>query len=234
MLVCILGKSCSGKDSTCNALGYPSLPLFTTRPKRVNELDTSYFFCDSDGYFNIGECKFKLSKQNILEYRKYITVYGVWYYGTLKHQIIDVNGLTHTLYDLSSGIYCVPTSISQLHVYINNIDCDNIAVIYLNANRKVLLDRAIKRDGCTGLNIIEINRRLASDEGEYSRVELNFIKTTVRNFYSIRISKNTTLQYVCDMVNDILKYKIILEHHSKNYDKKECGNGTKNDICCSN
>ena len=82
-----MGKSASGKDTlyrkimaSCDYL--KKINMYTTRPKRENEVDgREYNFIDEDFLIK--------NEDKIIEKRVYNTVYGPWTYATLDLGDID-------------------------------------------------------------------------------------------------------------------------------------------------
>ena len=80
-LLVILGKTSSGKDRTVNELiskyNYKKIITYTTRPMRKAEKqDITYHFINTDEFIN------KINTGFFAEWKSYVTVNGLWYYGT--------------------------------------------------------------------------------------------------------------------------------------------------------
>ena len=77
MSICLVGKSCSGKDTIARELvklGYERILTYTTRPARSNELDgVDYHFVTEN------EFKDMIKNKEFLEWRSYQTDEGTWY-----------------------------------------------------------------------------------------------------------------------------------------------------------
>ncbi len=123
MLVCIVGESCSGKDTLASMLesdGDIVLKSYTTRPRRQNEGSTHIF---------IKPYEVEQYKKDIVAYTK---IGGYEYFAT-KNQV------------LNSEIYVVdPDGISSLKKSIrDNKVSVKLLVIYINVSCKERFYRAI-------------------------------------------------------------------------------------------
>ena len=84
-IFCIVGKSCSGKDTLYKAIlekcGPNLIPIipYTTRPKRNDELEGVNYCFVTDQQLQAYE-----SAGQIVEKRQYHTMQGLWSYFTLK------------------------------------------------------------------------------------------------------------------------------------------------------
>ena len=91
-IVCLMGKSSSGKDTVYkrllenNELQLESIIQYTTRPVRAGEQDgVEYHFTDEEGYR-------KLEAQgNIIENKAYNTCHGLWRYFTVAGEEMDLD-----------------------------------------------------------------------------------------------------------------------------------------------
>lgn len=89
-MVCLMGKSSTGKDTLFKrllaerSLGLKKLVPYTTRPIRDGERDgVEYFFTDEAGFQRFRE------QGKIIEAREYHTFYGLWRYFTADDGQID-------------------------------------------------------------------------------------------------------------------------------------------------
>ena len=92
MSICLVGKSCSGKDTIAKELenmGYKRIVTYTTRPIRHNEIDgVDYHFVTNGQFLHMVE------NGEFAEWRDYKTTDGIWYYGSRfadyvgKHKVI--------------------------------------------------------------------------------------------------------------------------------------------------
>jgi len=84
----ILGKCCSGKDTTAREMeskhNINFIISITTRPMRAGESDGNpYHFITNE------EFERKISNDELIEYREYIRDGSKWYYGVQKNDIED-------------------------------------------------------------------------------------------------------------------------------------------------
>ena len=112
-IFCIVGASCSGKDTIFNNLldmhiGLTPIITYTTRPIRANENNgKEYYFVNRRSFS-------KLKHQGkVIEYRTYKTVHGDRYYG---YKIVMKNGVT----------FWVKTSGPKVYDYISEYIPDQI------------------------------------------------------------------------------------------------------------
>ena len=89
-IVCIMGKSSTGKDTIYKkllqdeSLNLTTIVPYTTRPIREGEHNgVEYFFTDEEGYFQLKK------GGKIIEERSYNTCHGLWRYFTVDDGRID-------------------------------------------------------------------------------------------------------------------------------------------------
>lgn len=97
-IVCLMGKSSSGKDTIYKKIlmqenvHLETIVPYTTRPIRAGERDgVEYHFTDEDGYQTL------LKQGSIIESRAYNTCYGVWRYFTVADDGIDLDTCSYVL-----------------------------------------------------------------------------------------------------------------------------------------
>ncbi|MBQ6806803.1 MAG: guanylate kinase [Lachnospiraceae bacterium] len=97
-IVCLMGRSSSGKDTIFKKLlEQRDVPLqkivpYTTRPIRDGEQNgVEYYFTDEVGYQEL------LRAGSIIESRAYNTCYGVWRYFTVADENIDLSTQSYVL-----------------------------------------------------------------------------------------------------------------------------------------
>lgn len=165
-----MGKSASGKDTlyrkimaSCDYL--KKINMYTTRPKRENEVDgREYNFIDEDFLIK--------NEDKIIEKRVYNTVYGPWTYATLDLGDIDKNDNYLMIGTLESY--------KKMKEYFGD---PNIIPLYIEVPYDIRLERAMNRDKAEQKSMIEeINRRLAQDEIDFS--EQNIIDANIKKRYN--------------------------------------------------
>ena len=148
MVIIIAGKSCSGKDTTMselvNKFNFTPIISTTTRPIRDCETDgVEYNFTDTETFLNM------LKDGTIFEYRKYETVFGVWYYGSSVVENVDTVD------------YVTIMDIEGCKEYIEQYGKDNCFIVYLMCSDDIRKQRAISRGS---FDKKEWNRRAKDDE----------------------------------------------------------------------
>ena len=136
-IVCLMGKSSSGKDTIYKRLlAQKSVPLktivpYTTRPIRAGEQDgVEYHFTDEAGFQRF------LKQGSVIEARAYDTCYGVWRYFTVADAEIDLSLHSYVLigtleaYDQLRGFY----------------GADKVLPIMIELDDGVRLQRALVKD----------------------------------------------------------------------------------------
>lgn len=97
-IVCLMGKSSSGKDTVYKKLLsqrdvwlQPIVP-YTTRPIRAGEQEgVEYHFTDEAEFQRL------LAQGKVVEHRAYDTCYGVWRYYTVADDCIDLHGQSYLM-----------------------------------------------------------------------------------------------------------------------------------------
>jgi len=131
-VICIVGKSCSGKDSVTkeliNYFGYSKLITTTTRPIRPNEQDgVDYHFISIENFLN------KLSQDYFLEFRFYETKLGIWFYGSSFSSYQTANNNTIAI--------LTPSGLKKLKEH--NIPHTSF---YINVSDEIIKQRQIERN----------------------------------------------------------------------------------------
>lgn len=162
-LVCLIGKSGVGKnvlfDRIIDDVGINIIPLipYTTRPKRENEIDGNQYHFVSESYMNELE-----SNDQIIEKREYLTTKGIWYYFTVKFELV------------SNQNYITITTPNGINNLIKSVGPENIVVIFLNADDRIRLNRSISRESMESKpNYAEVCRRYLSDEKDFQHIYEN-------------------------------------------------------------
>lgn len=187
MIFCILGRGASGKDTLMDLLmqiyDLERLPLFTTRPQRPTEKDDAYIwgYKLDDGIYADFQNRLIKIDDNCVELRKYNTMHGEWYYGTLAPSITTLLGESIDIYNIKENNYIVVTAPQQLKNYVDLYGKDNISLIYIDCPKEVCEERIMRRD-C--LDKEEASRRLESDDKDYSELEIDKIRKLELNTFS--------------------------------------------------
>lgn len=136
-IVCLMGKSSSGKDTIFRellqegTLGLQTIVPYTTRPIRTGEKDgVDYHYTDEAGFQKL------LAAGKIIEARAYDTVHGLWRYFTVADNSIALDQYS----------YCL---IGTLEAYVNIRDyfgADKVLPIYIEIDDGERLQRALSRE----------------------------------------------------------------------------------------
>lgn len=150
-IIILVGMSSSGKSSICSGLtklGYKSIVTNTTRPPREHEKDgVDYNF--------ITESKFKdmIDNGQMLEYQKYSTVFGTWYYGSSDNNI-----------NLKKHDYVIVLTLKGAEAFVRRFGKENCIIFYIDCPSVYRESRAKKRGS---FNQSEWNRRLITDKEDF-------------------------------------------------------------------
>lgn len=162
MLYVLLGKSNSGKTTILNKLlqdkeftsKVTELKSHTTRPMRSNEVNGREYIFDTVDQFT------KYFRQDrILEYSKFDTVHGTWFYYTLKDDLIDGDMIK----------IIEPIGFAQLKQCVKDITS-----FYIDSDYDIRWERAIGR----GDESKELARRFEADEKDFEYLRTDY---TVNN-----------------------------------------------------
>lgn len=161
-MIIVTGKSNSGKTSIVRALvakhQFDNLITYTTRPMRPGEIQgKSYHFVPEEEFLK------KVEEGFFLEWKKYETNKGTWYYGSAYEDYAKATENT-------IGVL-TPDGIIELR----NQDYD-ITVVYVEAEEETLKARGLDR----GDDKDELDRRLESDRFDFIGADL-LADYTVRN-----------------------------------------------------
>ena len=189
---CIMGKSGSGKDTIFkeiikdNSLNLKKIVGYTTRPKRVEENDgVEYNFID-DGMIN----KF-IQKNKVIELRKYDTVNGIWYYGTMDDGQIN----------LQTNSYIVISTLESYSSFKKYFGSNNVIPLYIDVDDGIRLQRILNREMSEDSpNYKEICRRFIADSEDFSNKNLKL--NGIEKIYS----NNNLVECIADVKNNIIKY----------------------------
>ena len=188
---CIMGKSGSGKDTIFkeiikdNSLNLKKIVGYTTRPKRVEENDgVEYNFIDDD-MIN----KF-IQKNKVIELRKYDTVNGIWYYGTMDDGQIN----------LQTNSYIVISTLESYSSFKKYFGSNNVIPLYIDVDDGIRLQRILNREMSEDSpNYKEICRRFIADSEDFSNKNLKL--NGIEKIYS----NNNLVECIADVKNNIIK-----------------------------
>jgi len=160
-IFCLMGKSCSGKDTIFNRLKQNELlkpiVIYTTRPKRNNEQQgREYFFID--------EKRLKEYELNnkVIEQRVYHTVNGPWYYATVDDGQFD-----------SDANYIMIVTLEAYTNLVKYFGQEYVVPIYIDVEDGRRLERALKREKeQSAPNYDELCRRFLADNKDFSKENL--------------------------------------------------------------
>ena len=159
MIVVLLGKSCSGKDTLARQLekeGFNFVVSTTSRPMRDGESQGSPYRFVMDSEF-----KWLIENSFLIEYREYNTLVDgnpdTWYYGVEKSAIEPDKD------------YVVVLDMVGLRGF-KEAKFDNIVSVYIKTDDGLRRSRCIKRGD---FNLQEWNRRLEDDSIVFSNSEVN-------------------------------------------------------------
>ena len=163
-MIIIIGKTASGKDTIVNKLislyGLKKVITYTTRSQRKGEKqDVTYHFISEEDF------KQKINEGFFAEWKSYITVDGVWYYGTALEDL--KNG------EYNSVIILTPDGYRDV---VNKLSKKPIA-IYIYANNTTIKKRLLKR----GDDKNEAQRRLEHDNEDFKGIENEVDKIVYNN-----------------------------------------------------
>ena len=136
-IICLMGKSSSGKDTIFRellqegTLGLRTIVPYTTRPIRTGETEgVDYHYTDEAGFQRL------LEEGKIIEERAYNTVHGLWRYFTVADASIELEK-----YD-----YCM---IGTLEAYVHikaYFGADKVLPVYIEIDDGERLQRALTRE----------------------------------------------------------------------------------------
>ena len=151
MIVILVGESASGKTSLANEFvkrnpSFDRVVTYTTRPKRINEIDgLDYHFITNEEFYEI-------EKQDLFIES---ATYNGWNYGTSK---ISFSPLRNYV------VILTPAGMREFKkMYADDSNC---RTVYLCVDRRTRLIEILKR----GDNIEEAYRRSLSDVGQFDNV----------------------------------------------------------------
>lgn len=153
-IIILTGQSGCGKSTIAEKLSHNNfIPVVTntTRPPREGEVDGKdyNFITDFDFYALIAQNK-------MIEWRKYNTEFGVWYYGSSSQNI-----------DLTKHDYVVILTLDGAQAFIEYFGRENCIVFYIDCPKSIREKRAKSRDP-KGFNQEEWDRRAKADKADFA------------------------------------------------------------------
>lgn len=174
-IICIMGKSSTGKDTIFRRLmeerepELHTLVPYTTRPIRDGEQDgVEYHFTDEAGYQKL------LEAGKIIEERSYDTYYGLWRYFTVDDGSID---LEHKNYGIIG-------TLEAYHKMCSFFGREKVIPIMIEVDDGVRLQRALDREKSQdNPRYEEMCRRYLADSVDFSeeKIESAGIETRFYN-----------------------------------------------------
>lgn len=159
-IFCIVGKSCSGKDTLYSRIlkqGRPGLlPVVpcTTRPRRPGEVDGKNYQFVTEEHLRQYE-----AQGRVIERREYHTTQGLWTYFTLRFELDTDRLLITTLEGARTLMDCYGPEAVQ--------------VIYLSVDDRTRLLRYIDRESRQEKpDYSEVCRRFLADQTDFSEERL--------------------------------------------------------------
>lgn len=159
-MICLMGKSSSGKDTIYKHLMAdtqlalrPIVP-YTTRPIRAGEQDgVEYFFTDEAGYRRLQ------AEGRIIEMRSYRTVHGLWRYFTVADEKID----------LDTADYCLIGTLETYESLRDYYGSDRVLPVLIELDDGERLGRALAREQAQKQpRYEEMCRRFLADSQDFS------------------------------------------------------------------
>ena len=178
-IFCLIGKSCSGKDtilsSLQNRLKFKTFIPYTTRPKRDGEEEgKEYHFIDDQKMLG-------LKKTNkIIESRSYNTGQGRWIYATVKEND----------FDLKENNYLAIVDIDGFKSFIKYFGENNVIGIYIDVSDADRMCRAtIREQKQSSPDYVELCRRFIADTEAFNLSLLKGTKHIVVNNKQYNLEK---------------------------------------------
>lgn len=168
----VMGKSATGKDTIYKRVldsfegRFKNVVMYTTRPIRYGEVDgVEYFFTTREDMMKLENDK------KIIEWRRYDTVYGPWWYFTADDGQID---LEHNDYLMITTL----VGFEQMSDYFGK---ERVVPIYVEIDNGTRLTRAVEREKKQERpNFSEVCRRYLADEKDFAEVELMRLDISTR------------------------------------------------------
>ena len=165
-IICLLGKSCSGKDTIYKkliadeSLDLVPLVTYTTRPLRSGEQEgREYHFTDEAGFNALKE------HGKVIEDRSYDTVYGLWRYFTVDDGTFNPDGK-----NVIAAAGTIPAYIRLR----DHFGADNIVAAMIETDDGIRLERAMRREKKQAApRYKEMCRRFITDSEDFDEEKLS-------------------------------------------------------------
>lgn len=163
-MICLMGKSSSGKDTIYKHLMADSrlalrpIVPYTTRPIRAGEQNgVEYFFTDEAGFHRLQ------SEGRIIEERAYRTVHGLWRYFTVADEQLD----------LAAADYCLIGTLEAYRSLRNYYGPDRVLPVLIELDDGERLSRALARERAQQHpRYEEMCRRFLADSQDFSETRI--------------------------------------------------------------
>ena len=167
-IICLLGKSCSGKDTIYKKLladeSLNLLPLvtYTTRPMRTGEQEgREYHFTDEAGFNSLKDAG------KVIEDRTYDTVYGLWRYFTVDDGTFEKEGR-----NVIAAAGTIPAYI-KLRDYFG---AENTCPVMIETDDGIRLERAMRREKKQAApRYKEMCRRFITDSEDFDEEKMKAV-----------------------------------------------------------
>ena len=191
-IVCLMGKSSTGKDTIYKELrNRGELPFrtvvpYTTRPIRDGEREgVEYHFTDEAGFQRL------LQEGKIIEHRAYNTVHGLWRYFTVNDGSIQ----------LEEANYLIIGTLESYQAFRKYYGDEAILPVYVVLDDGVRLQRALDREKKQEHpKYEEMCRRFLADSEDFSEEKLARAGVTKR-FYNHRV--DTTVEEIAAYIKEM-------------------------------
>ena len=163
-IICLMGKSSTGKDTVFKKLleekelELTTLVPYTTRPIRAEETNgVEYFFTDEEGYRKLSDAK------KIIEERVYDTYHGIWRYFTVDDGRID----------LQSKSYAVIGTLEAYNQLKDFFGKESVVPVLIEVDDGKRLKRALQREMSQDIpKYEEMCRRYLADSEDFAEEKI--------------------------------------------------------------
>ena len=188
-IVCLMGKSSSGKDSIykrmlgAESFDFHTIVPYTTRPIRIKERDgVEYHFTDEEGFRKLE------ASGKVIEVRTYDTIHGPWRYFTVDDGNIRPEEHNYLLVTTPAGYLAMKQYFGE----------DNLIPILVDVDDGIRLERALRRERKQQVpKYEEMCRRFLTDTEDFS--DENLRKAGIRK-------KFCNDENIEDCLREILEY----------------------------